>query len=664
MSTWKVEIGDSASKRQAHGALAVPLKWAHDALTGEARYIHDAEVSKLRRACVCPACELTLIPVMAGEPLRIRPTAHFRHPAGAQKDDCSLVAARLAVTRHLLELGVIELPRRRISRTAQGFSGDGYEVWVEEPSERVTVFGARLRDHATAVLTLDDGRLLLVDLTGSRERGGNNEGGQALVTISLSDPEIAGLGPDEIRSRLRILPDIVWCSHWNDEGLAARGDAAAVSAARSALDAWDAASEHEFCSILPLDVDEATVQGLRRETLLHREVKAILEHAATIATPPLEVRVTRCSLEAFAGEWADNTICMTWSTAPRELAINEVRLERRLGRIVPDVIAKLSGRQIHTHGGTRTTVDDEFNEDAEDTFSLAWPLTLLIEVTVTHHIDDEKLQRIRELDFPTLEIDLSTLGGRVTLDGLRELVVKQTVGKRWVHHSKLDAKRRQLEAEIDEHPLTIALLQRLADMRRSKLRAKPAAQWATQYLDATTVFHDANTRIRKSWRQHTGEISKPPLLGADSEPWLQLMQAAEALAAHGLPGAADAAMLSDTGLVPRILSIQLNRGIGYAVDSGFQVFNAIRQSGANNKRWDTLYSIAVKAYGLKARFKPKQADDYGAWRQTIIDKVAAGDKNYLRPATYDAVLSTLFPDMSRGIANGYGRLDIEPSAPS
>ena len=108
------------------------------------------------------------------------------------------------------------------------------------------------------------------------------------------------------------------------------------------------------------------------------------------------------------------------------------------------------------------------------------------------------------------------------------------------------------------------------------------------------------------------------------------METAEALAAHGLPGAADSAMLSDTGLVPRILSIQPNRGVGYAVDTGFQVLNAIMQSGADNKRWDTL------------------------------DKVAASDENVLRPATCDAVLSTLFPDMSRGIATGYGRLDIEP----
>lgn len=95
------------------------------------------------------------------------------------------------------------------------------------------------------------------------------------------------------------------------------------------------------------------------------------------------------------------------------------------------------------------------------------------------------------------------------------------------------------------------------------------------------------------------------------------------------------------------------------VDTRFQVLNAIMQSGTENERWDTLYSIAVKAYGLEAHFTPKQADKYGAWRQAIIDEVAADDDAYFRPATYDAVLSTLFPDMSRGIATGYGRVTRE-----
>ena len=145
MTTRRVDASAIPLAASASGPSEVPLKWAHDTKTVAPRYIHDPEIVSQTCSCTCPSCNLPLTPVMPGQPLRVKPTAHFQHPAGSQKDACSLVAARLAATRHLLELGAIVLTRRRMSRTAQGFSGEGYEVWVEEPAERVTVFGARLR---------------------------------------------------------------------------------------------------------------------------------------------------------------------------------------------------------------------------------------------------------------------------------------------------------------------------------------------------------------------------------------------------------------------------------------------------------------------------------------------------------------------------------------
>ncbi len=88
-----------------------------------------------------------------------------------------------------------------MSATAKGFSGQGYEVWVEAPAARVSIVSAALHDHATTLLTLDDGRELLVDLTGLREAAGDGSG-RAIVTLSLSDPTIAMIGPEEIRDRL------------------------------------------------------------------------------------------------------------------------------------------------------------------------------------------------------------------------------------------------------------------------------------------------------------------------------------------------------------------------------------------------------------------------------------------------------------------------------
>lgn len=631
------------------------MKWAHDTLTGEPRYIHDSEVVERKCTCVCPACELSLTPVMPGQPLRTRPTAHFRHPAGSQKNACTLVAARLAATHLLLENGFIELPRRAMSRTATGFSGQDYEVWVEEPAERRLVSGARLHDYATAELTLDDGRKLLVDLTGRREPTSDLDG-QAIVTISLSDPEFAMLSPEDIRARLRILPDIRWCAHWNDRALAAKGDAEASQAARDALDDWNDEDEADFRSHLTPGVDAETARHLRRETLLHREVKAILAREQRIATPGLDVTVTRDPPEEFDGDWESDSLRMTWLTATQTLELDDVKLERRLGRIVPDVIANLVGRQSDTGGITDTWVNDDFEEEIEDTYSMAWPPTLLVEVTVTHGIDEEKGQRIRQLNLATLEIDLSILGGRITREGLRDLVVNQTVGKRWVHHPVFPVKHRQLTAALDAHPVTLRYQERLIELRRPRWLGMPVSHWAVLYLEAVTAFHDENVIIRRAQRQHQGDGPKPKLLGEESDAWARITETAEAMSAHGLPGAANPAMLDEAGLIARILSIQHNKGVGYDVGTGYQVLNAIMQSGKNNKCWDTLYAIAVKAYDLETHFTPDQARKYEGWRQTLIAKVDANDEAYMRPATFDAVLSALFPEMAERINQGYARL--------
>lgn len=76
------------------------------------------------------------------------------------------------------------------------------------------------------------------------------------------------------------------------------------------------------------------------------------------------------------------------------------------------------------------------------------------------------------------------------------------------------------------------------------------------------------------------------------------------------------------------------------------------QSRKHNKRWDSLYAIAVKAYELEG----EQARKYKAWRQAQSDRINAGDEAYLRPATFDALLSALFPKIAEGIGRGYGRL--------
>lgn len=661
MNTWHIAADTRGIAKEPSQADAQhPLKWAHDAQTGKPLYIHDEEVVTKNCTCVCPACKMTLTPVLAGQPLRSDPTAHFRHPPGTRKHSCTIVSARLAATDHLLHTGYIELPRRRMSRNAVGFSGNHYEVWVEVPAERCGIRAASLVDRTTAELTLDDGRILRVDLTGKGTTGAF--GNKAMVTIALSDPALASLSVEEIRSRLRILPDIQWCVHWHDPDLIAQGDARALQKAQEMFDRWSLQDEADFRALLPPDIDENAAQQLRRETLLHCEAKAILERKRQIEIPGLELTVRREPPDEFAGDWNSQALRATWFTAPHRLDLKDVRLERRLGEIVPDVIASLGKPAPTMRGVTDTWVDDDFDEENEDLYSFHLPDELLIEITVTHGIDSKKMRRIQEIDWPTLEIDLSCLGGRITLGEFEDLIVNQTIGKRWVHHPILVTKRARLVELLDQHPVTANFRKRLIELQRPHWLSQPIAYWARHYLEAITAFHDANVVIRRAQRRQSTRGLKPQPLGPDSELWKNLLNATDALAVHGLDGAMDTEIINEAGVVARILSIQRNTGVGYDVTSGYQVLNAIMQSGKHNRTWDSLYAIAVKAYRLAAHFNDEQNQRYGKWRDHLIDRIRLGDEAYLRPSTYDRLLSALFPEMTQGIKQGFGCLEFNNKA--
>jgi hypothetical protein len=570
---------------------------------------------------------------------------------GAPRRDCSIVAARLAAAHHLLDRGFIDLPRRRMSARAEGFSGSDYEGWAELLPERAFIVGSRLADQATAELTLADGRKLLVDLTGTRSDGID---GGAVITVKLSDPAMAEMDIAAIRSHLRLLPTINWCSHWQDQRLAKDAGAASEGVAREALDAWTAEDEAEFRVHLPPDLPESQAKSLRRETLLHRHVKQILQDARRLNTPLLRVSVRKEAPEDYCHDWYDHRVELAWWAGSQELQLADVVLERGLGRIVPDVQARLAKPLPIVKGGVTTTVGTDFDqseEDQLDDFPLTWPDTVLVEVAVTHRVDAAKLRRVQDLDLPTLELDLGSLGGRVTLEGLRRLVIEGLEGKRWLHHPALRMKRAQLRREIREHPEVLAYAAHRAARRRPSLLAAPAVDWAQRYVGAVIDFHNANAEL-EVLRRTTGPRFLE-FLDEDSDEWAEIALAAEALAAHGFTGAIDNAMVRK--MLPRVLSIKLNKGVGYAVNTAYQVINAIMNIRGDDTQWLSVYLIAAKAFNVERHFDGKQLARYRTWKHSVVQKIEDEDAAYLRPGTYDALLSALFPEMAPGLAHGKGR---------
>ena len=88
----------------------------------------------------------------------------------------------------------------------------------------------------------------------------------------------------------------------------------------------------------------------------------------------------------------------------RKVPYSNVRVEEPLGEIIPDI-----------------TIYSEQDKP------------LAIEIFVTHKIDENKLRKIRELNLPTIEIDLSEFNRSITEEELAEILIESTQKKKWIY---------------------------------------------------------------------------------------------------------------------------------------------------------------------------------------------------------------------------------------
>lgn len=576
------------------------MAWAVDVETGQPRYILelDETAHKGRKCnCKCPSCNLPLTAVNAGK-ITGKRRPHFRHPEGAAREKCIIVAARRAIDAMFGRQERIILPRRRRSREVEGLSSKYHDAWVERPAEPVRISNCSFKDEANAILTLDDGRRLLVRLVGRGEVASgprNADRLTACIEIQADDPAVANMAPEQILSGLQLVwNEGCWVNHWADDDLDAEAEASAIAKAIDALDWLDAGD-------LPDDLSPSE----RRETLLHREVKAILERERRIRVPELKAKAEWQRANGFTDK-------RTWSSPDVELQLSSVELEVHLGHSVPDVVASW----VEADG---------------------WSHSLLIEVTVTNPITDERIERLASLGWPVLEIDISRMGGTVTRDELTRLVLDEVAGKRWLHHPVIEEERTHLlTAMQQEEALAIE-----AERQRQAILDVPAAEWAKRYLDA----------FRRRWHEEQRVVAQGQ---SDSEAWRQAQAYASetinGLVAHGYP----ASMLDEHPLrtvIARILSFHDGTGIEYRTDV-WGVINAILCDGMPARQWHTLYLIALKTWPpTLTEGHQKKVDD---WRHEVVDSIRSEKIAYIRETTYDRLLGLLFPEMQGALASPFG----------
>lgn len=579
------------------------LAWAKDMVTGEPRYIGELREDQtgLRCGCQCYSCGLQLEAVNAGKTAyKIRP--HFRHPDGAPKADCMVLSARAAALELLIKDGRMHLPRRRKSDEIAGLSGRYHEAWVEHPRELVNIVSAEFEDRVTAIVTLDDGRQFKIGMVGTIEASDDPaEVATAIPTIRLfvDDPALADMAPDELRKRVTaIVDDGQWCAHWNDAFLAQQAQEAAR---RQAIDALDWA---DYQDDIPANMDDS----LRRETLLHLKAKEILEQEKRICLPDL---VVRADALLPSGE----AVHLNSTLAGQVVRLESVVLEKPMGQIRPDVCA--------------LTIEDG-----------PWPAQqLLVEITVSNTIGRERLERIQAKGIATLEIDISRMGGTVTFEEFRRLIVEESAGKRWLHHPWMEAEQTRLNGEVQAKVQAAVLIeqQQLAEAEaKQALQGMPIEELAERYLGAVQTY---------AW--HRAYVDDDPEWGrADMEHALdRLHDVADALAARGYPEASDRTLCIDQGnILDRLLSIKLDAAVGYRLTTAWQVINAILQEKAPYIEWQSLYLAAIKVY--KPTLTGIQSVKVEEWRERVLESLKAGKDEYRRSPKYDRLLTLLFPEMA------------------
>jgi len=579
---------DEVRQRQQEQVLA----WARDSKTKALRYILELGPHQNGAACECTciSCGHPLQAVNAGKAIfKNRP--HFRHEAGAETERCHILSARAALLASLKEGDWIELPRMRRAVTVVGLSGAPYQGWIELEPQRVRIDQLRFADTTTAEVVLMDGRRLQVIVTGSAEAT-ELEDGSCLVPrieIATDDPQLAALDAAKLREML--VPAIKaarWCGHWPASELEAAAGDEARRAASEALD-WDW-EEQEGYSQLPVD--------LRRESLLHREVKTILATAQSLLLPGWRL--------AGAGGANGGKQLVTVADNRTLAGLAGARLEKKLGRIIPDVIAQLA--------------------DGSE---------LLVEVTVTNIITPERLERIRAVNLPTIEIDFSRMAGVLHRDRLRTLVLHEVTGKHWLHHPA--ATRPPVILPTDDSLVYGPRVPGDSAVRRHRLRETSAEEWGVIYLQAV---------MELAWLDYVAE--KEAMWDWDDarqEAYDDVMRAADGLREHGFPEALDH-RLFDNGhtMLHRLISIARGSVVGYKYMTVWQVINTMLTEASNASRsWHGLYLIAIRAY--RPPLSRAQEERVAEWRDQVRASIQAGETLYLRDPRYDVFFGLLFPKM-------------------
>lgn len=153
--------------------------------------------------------------------------------------------------------------------------------------------------------------------------------------------------------------------------------------------------EHHFAHANGAECAHAVESGL------HLAAKAVIEEHGQMVLPAVEIEFQHSAWRRVIKE-------------ERPYEVESVGVEQKLGAIIPDVIVRVRDR------------------------------LLLVEVKVTHGVDDQKLKKIRDLGLSCVEVDLSDVDRDLSRENLKKLICDDSTNIRWVHNVRAHEERKKV----------------------------------------------------------------------------------------------------------------------------------------------------------------------------------------------------------------------------
>lgn len=137
------------------------------------------------------------------------------------------------------------------------------------------------------------------------------------------------------------------------------------------------------------------------ETALHLAAKEILARRQQISLPAVEVKVYSARHSSVL--------------APAQVySLDRIELERRVGEVIPDVLAYMRGRPV------------------------------AIEIRVSHAVESPKIAYFRSIGLSAVEIDLSRAPRTLTMEELEPLILELGPHKAWIYNAAAERKRDEI----------------------------------------------------------------------------------------------------------------------------------------------------------------------------------------------------------------------------